>query len=478
MHQNIQSFDQNLEEKIMYRLRNAEEYQYPEILRWAAAPTEVMTARRFLSVLKLVKKYEHKGKCYAVAQAMVGGLSVEANAFVLSVLENNVLGRGRLNAAVRLQYFCMSPFIILDHLFTDQRVDENVQVAVANFTMEEISNVIEFTVQNSRRPELLVERMRHEICFSTNYFVNWDTIEKWKESVVRSFVELVCDQAGIPLPESARPMILRTELDLVVKAFFGGTIEPQEVYRIVSRLTKNTDEYRLAIHYTGERSNAIAQTLAQMGQLAFERKLGASDFTPECAMPFNSALHELVSDKTIMIVNKASTAAFGKAIAGDPQLAIQVHRGAMIPERGEMLLFRLRRQCFLYNRQFSRSQKSEMAVILQREARGKRIFVFQREMVVRFVEEEFEWTPTDPVESEEIARQRGIAPNIPGFVRYLTNGEYCRRGRNFVNFSFPSPVVQRHLDIQISAVYAFCLGLNGLVRDRLNEQSGAESRGE
>ena len=405
---------------------------------------------------------------------MVGSLPTESHAFVLSIFESGVLGRGRLSAAVRLEYFCLSPLIILDHLFTDQRVEENLRIAVSNFTTQEISSVVDLVVTNYQRPELLAEQMRHVDCFCNGYVVSWDTL-KWKNSVVRTFVETVCDRAEITLPESARPLIIRTELDSVIKAFFDGTIEPQEIFRIVSRITKDIDEYRIAIQHTGAKSNVIARYLSEMRQFLFERNPEASEYTPACATPFNTALHEMASGKATLISSKASVTAFGKIIAEDRHLAIHFHQGSKIPERGEMLLFRFRRQCFLYNRHFSSDQRAEMTVILQREARGKCFFTYKREAVNRFLEEEFEWVPVDVVESENLARENDLSPTISSFGHHLVGGNSCRRARNFVNFSFPSQVVIRHLDIEVSILYNFCVKASNLggrdLRDEMDRQA-------
>ena len=98
--------------------------------------------------------------------------------------------------------------------------------------------------------------------------------------------------------------------------------------------------------------------------------------------------------------------------------------------------------------------------------------MFKREKTEKFLMDEFEWKPEDVVDSQDLAKRDEIQPALIAMAKSLTDGDYCRRARNFTDFSLPSQTALLHRDIDISIIYEFCilkLGLRGQeMRDNLD----------
>ena len=83
------------------------------------------------------------------------------------------------------------------------------------------------------------------------------------------------------------------------------------------------------------------------------------------------------------------------------------------------------------------------------------------------------------VEVMEGLENKKVRPAISSLAIHLSGGEFCRRGRNFVDFALPSSTVIQHLDVNISVLYEFfiqCLGLMSSEMRDFDEESRSRKR--
>ena len=113
--------DESRVKQVYHKLRYADEASYSRILQHLASSSEDKCLRLCIDVLKRFKTTNDKrSKTFPVAKAMLDLFPTRKDAFVNGILNRNLLGRNRLNVAVRLEYFCLSPMIILSDIALHQ----------------------------------------------------------------------------------------------------------------------------------------------------------------------------------------------------------------------------------------------------------------------------------------------------------------------------------------------------------------------
>ena len=113
--------DESRVKLVYHKLRSAHEASYSRILQHLASSSEEECLRLCIDVLKRFKTTNDKrSKTFPVAKAMFDLFPTRKDAFVNGILNRNLLGRNRLNVAVRLEYFSLSPMIILSNLVINQ----------------------------------------------------------------------------------------------------------------------------------------------------------------------------------------------------------------------------------------------------------------------------------------------------------------------------------------------------------------------
>ena len=459
---------------VVARLRSSQEREYAETLRQLTAPSEETTKQRFFNILKAFAARETKRKSVVLAKAILAFLPSKARSFVLLVLESGTLGRGRLNVIVKLQFFFVSSVIIYDDLFTDHPDRATLATAVMNFPVGVIVDNLKFLAANSRRPNIIVDKMRRADCFRGNYLADFD---QWKESRVKSFIEFICDKIGIPVPDEARFLSLRVDLDRELANFFKGETEVPDFFQICVKLTCNSDEsFRECIDYLAEKSNPLCEFVSEMRGVPFLNNPAASNFIPSCATPFNVSLHELACGSNTFINDEFSVREFQANVDSARHFAVLIRCGSTF---GEIASFRFRQPAFHYAQHHSRHQRPGVVSALGRVAREKQVFVFKKDLVADFFETEFGLAPGNLTDACELAKKyEGVQPAIASLARHISGGDYCRRGRNFVHFSLPSPAAIQHLDVDVSVLYEFCIKALGLMSFEMKDDQFVPRRSE
>ena len=169
---------------------------------------------------------------FVVGRIMLTMLQRRSRDFVLRLFRENVIGTNRLNIAVRLSYYLFSPMILLEDLFSSRHCADNLEKAVQNFTPQSLQKLLCFVAENSRRPEVVLERMKEVECFRENYEVNIAE-SRWSEEAVRNFVRFVCEKVGIEVPREAKLLFLRIRLDVELATYARGETEIYDFVQIV-----------------------------------------------------------------------------------------------------------------------------------------------------------------------------------------------------------------------------------------------------
>ena len=317
-----------------------------------------------------------------------------------------------------------------------------------------VLEVVRFLATNAQNPEIIREKMLTADIFRENYPAVVQA-KNWKESRVRNFIESVCRHLEVPIPEEARFVFLRAKIERELKEFKDGETEPADFYDICVQHTKNKEEeFKCCIEYLANHSNTLCRFFCKTRGVPFTHNDEVSTSTPECATPYNRCLHELACGRNKFLNDGNAVAEFMECVK-EPQFAVLQHSGKTA---GNLISFRFRRYAFHYSRHHSRGERDKLVEILQSIHPSTKVFVFKASYALPLLEKEFDWVPENVKDAHELAKGiPNIHPAIAEFSRYLTDGAHCWRGRNFADFSVPSPVVVQHRDIDVSVLYRFTM---------------------
>ena len=396
---------------------------------------------------------------YAVTRAMMTFFSAELRRFILRIAAENIFGRNILNLVVRLNFYSLLPSVILYDLFAQQHNGDNLREAVGNFSESTISETVKFLCLHVNLPERLIEKIR-ECEFFRDFTVDLPK-SRWSEKTVKEFLCLVCETAGIAIPDEALPLIVRVRVDAIMPIFFRGEIELPDFYQMCINITMDKPELMLyCISYVGKRSNNLAQFMSEVRNIPFSPNPEASDFVPHCLSPLNRALHGLACGQATAISNHSAAIEFGVKLEDTSCMAVHYHR-SKISGKSEctLITFRFRNTAFLYSRRQSSHFYDTVKEALVQHVRMKPVFVFRLSEAKEYLEKAFRWLPQNLVDASELAKRDDIRPSMPEMVKSLVGGEFCRRALQFTDTAWPSPAAIRHLDIAVSVLYEF--GIKG-----------------
>ena len=107
------------------------------------------------------------------------------------------------------------------------------------------------------------------------------------------------------------------------------------------------------------------------------------------------------------------------------------------------------------------------------------VFIFKASYALPLLEKELDWAPENMKDAHALAQNiPEIHPAFAEFTKYLTDGAHCRRGRNFADFSVPSPVVVQHRDIDVSVLYRFTMRFETQLSRRRRRRAQSEEKRE
>ena len=483
------NFNDHKLKSLFGRLKIAREQYFNDILDNAFHPSEPIMADRFLQILvEFRRHHDERSRMWNVMRAMLTYFSRDARKFVLRVYEEGVFGNNILNLVVRLNFYSLLPSVILYDIFAPQHSSTNLGEAVLNFSDNAVAEILAFVAENVDAPENVIRKMQN--CdFFRNFWVDF-RCTRWSEKTVKEFIEFVSEKTGIPIPSVALPLFVRVRIDAIMPKFFEGEIELQDFYQMCVAVTMDDERlFRVCLSHVAKQSNSLARYISEIKNIPFFPNPTASNFIPDCKMPFNRALHGLACRKATVINSHSAAVNFEDKIKDSQFIAIHYHRSSLIKKTECTLIsFRFQSNIFFYSRRQSRNYKSMVVSALRRYEENKRFFLFRTAEARGFLEAELEWFPASVVDASDLASKNSVRPSLAEMALALRHGDYCRRALHFTDMALPSAAALQHLDIAAGVLYDFCvcfLHLTGqdirhayeLGRKRKRDESGDRDSG-
>ena len=476
-HEMSRQYDDDLVKKSFTRLMSTGEAGYPAIIERLILPVEAIVVKRFVAVLKLFDRQKSRKKAFSVARVMLQCLAMHgwsARDFVLLLMKSQVIPSSRLNIAVRLKYYTLSPTIFLDDIFNDQHSGANLRKALKNIPPSAVVASLKFLAENSRSPQAVLTAMRGEDAFAEGYVVDLAK-RNFSEKELKFFIKFCCDAIGIKVPPEILPLFLRVRLDKELETFFRGETEPEDFHHICVGISE--DKHNLmayCVEYVGRKSAVLARFMATLQHLPYSPPPGADNFSPSCESA--RAFHEGACGKITVVDDVPAAKELDRRLSDCRYVAILYHVNA---SKGDgvcdLFSFRTRRHLFIYLPNQSGEFRDRVADSLVKKVAGKQVFVFRASKAAKFLEEEFRWKPTNLVDLRKLAGDNGIRPYMSDMAIELTGG-FCPRARNYSAAAIvPSPVALLHHDADASTIYNFAVRFLNL---RWKEVADAYEEGE
>ena len=260
-----------------------------------------------------------------------------------------------------------------------------------------------------------------------------------------------------------------------------GKTEVQDFFDIcVAYSNSNEESLRYSLAYVAEKSNPLAEYMAERLNLAFSRSEAASDFVPSCGSPRSRDIHSLRCGKFIVLSDIPAVTELKKHIRKARHIAVLFHHTELSGKlECDFLSFRLRDRIFHYSTHISRPHRSEIRAALELLGQ-KKVFCFKKERARLYLRDELQFWPQNLIDARDVAVRNGITPTMDEMTRILCGGPFCHRALHFTNVSIPSTVAITHIDVRASLIYEFCkefLGLNGgEMADAVREEEARSER--
>ena len=460
------------------RLQREEDAKFPEILSSLVVADTAETMKRFRQILGKFR-FNHKAKrrMFESAGVMLALLPMDSRRFMYDMLNNNIFGVNRLIVVVRLQYYLVSPLILLSDLMINQDNRDTLARAIKNFPTNEVEGVVKLLAVNAKDPGTVLAAMKEDPCFSSGFDVDVGKLV-WSDLKIGDMVKFMCETAGVPIPAEARPLFLRCKLEKQVAMWKRNETEIYDFYQICVYLTENDAEmFRHCFEFVKAVSNPLAKFIAQMRGFQFSPAPDASESVPVCG--HNPAMHAMATGKVTVLDDAKSVKEFGVAMAAARHFAVVFRSLAATDfEHAEFVMFRLRGCAFLYSRHHSREFRDEVSAALSRHGQNKNCFVLHIKAATKYLVPEFGAVPGCPVDVAELATQEGHVPTFGGMAKALTGGERCSRGRNCAPTVLPSKFSMLHFDIEASVLYDYAIQRLSLCGVEMADADAEEGSGE
>ena len=487
----VRRYDEELVAKAFNRLQGAEESEFVKILAHLETGEETLVQGRFFDLLRRLGRQKSRKKAYAVARVMLQMLARrgwDEQDFVLGMMNGNVIKTNRLHLAVMLNFFSVSPSLILADLFNDQHSSTDLEKAANNFPVKAVVDLMKFVAANSSSPDNVLKAMRTEDAFRYGYVVDV-TKSRFSEAELVTFIKTCCDAIDVEIPSEARLLFLRVRLEKELATFFRGETEILDFHNICAAICEDDDDLMAyCVQFVARRSNPIAKLMSRMRNTPFIPAAAVNNYVPVCSTI--GSFHELACAKTVVIDDATTAIEFDERLSDCRQIAVLYHVNASQGEGVyDLFAFRLSRRVFFYLPKQSRNQRDDVAASLERHGR-KRVFLFKKAAALGFLDAEFGWKPTDVTDVGELAVENSIRPSLTEMAMKMTGG-CCSRGRNFASVgAIPSPIALSHLNANVSLIYDFAVkfknlggaeireGVDELEKRKRSRDRGADGGGE
>ena len=427
------------------------------------------------AILKLVERRCSSAQMSLVVREMKLLFHGESlHHFALRVINEDPFGVGRLCAAAKIEYFAISPFIIVDAIFAERRDGDALKFMVRQFRAIKILEVVDCVASHFRDRSTILNVMRGKDCF-----VGYDIADpdaKWTDRRVRKFIVDVCRFAQVSPPPSAKVVYLYDALAPTFEAFLRGETEEDDFYQLCVNLSADeSSHFDLCIDYVAPRCASLAAYLAARGGKAPRPSpVGSVEFVPACAQPYNVALHEMPLADDVVLKDASDLRGFRAALEKSRYIAVEFHDtfGEGGRSRFDLVTFCLRARIYHLPPRIFPDVVQPLAEILISLPRPVFVYDWNNKAKER-CRDELGWEPTDVTDAVDVAREVGIEPSLDNITEKVVGGKFCRRASNFTDVSLPSGAARQHRAIRATLIYEFVVQMKQLRQNRQSHAHGS-----
>ena len=429
------------------------------------------TARNCYDALEY---YASRTKCRKkrgkVVREMTRLLDGEAlHSFAIKVISNDVLRHGRIQAAMSLEYYLTTPYILADFLFSESDT-VMLQKLARILPKKRVIDVIKFVTGKFDDVDAILAKLRADECFQP-YRPNKNLFSLRR---MRMFVTHVCAALEIDPPPETRRFFVAHGLQPNVDAFLSNEMESIDLFPICEDLVgDDQDAWAICIDYIKSRCASLASFVS--ARAGFGKIDHSGDaFAPSCTPPFNDRLHRLPHCEGVVIDDDSVAADFRKELRDCRHVYVDFHSTISTSDasaRVSMITIVLPRSIFFFLPSLHPFVKSRIADALLKYS--PILLTYSYSASRGFLKAALAWKPDEVIDVEAVAKEVGVSSKLGVIAAALTRGSFCRRAANFSDLRLPSIEARRHRAMRACLLYDFFVKYRG-VEERVRPDGGVE----
>ena len=427
-------------------------WRYQAIVEQLARKEGESRGEHFLQVLRMLRVIfsakRDRARLNQIGRAMTTTLSgFQLRKFVEEAIKQKAISDDFINTAVTLNQYGVDPHIILDFMAHSTMNRKTLNEFVIMLPKDQVARVVDFAagmIGDTDREK--ITKLQSLESFPDNYLQDVDVSLIWSDKKIQDFLENVCGQMRIPIPGNVKVIRMRQFLDANVRLFLQNTMEEDDFLAILGREC-NGDALLLrdAVNYLATRCSSLALYIAYIHRLPRPEVDASIAFTPSCAQPLNSQLHmiDAICKEPVIVRSKDTMVDFSFNLRTTIYLALMAVRTCS--------------KVFIIFPKLFPDLVERIGGILCRDAADKKVFVYKGQRLMDFLGEKFGWRPFSVIDTIDICKDKGWAPNLDTLTEKTVSGKFCRRASQFSAAAIPNTIVLKHRYMMVSLVYGFGL---------------------
>ena len=414
----------------------------------------------FATLKRYLEDATDEGRSSKIIKAMMAMFSGQyLDDFAHRIINKNILKRGRIHSITKLNFYLVSPYVLLDAIFFRFDADA-LRISARMFPRQDVMEVMVFAAENFERFDAVENRLKKLKEYDGADFAA--LAPSWKPRYIRRLIVAACKVIGEDPPKQTVPVAIAMSLPQLITSYERHEIEEQDFVPIFrSVVGKDETHIESGLHMVAGHCPCLAAYLANC--LGLPPRPSSSRFEPSCAQPFNKELHALGETGEVVIRDRGDVRNFRDHLDRADFYAVDLHTCeviASVEERLGVAAFCFRSKVFLAMPYLFPETVTLITDALRR-FRGK-VLRYRWYRGGKFFESAFGFVPTNTVDAEATARAKGIGPSLDEFAEKVVGGKHCRRASNFGDLAIPSAVAQRHQAIRARLIFDFVRKMEGL----------------
>ena len=465
----------SLVRRIAKDLKNTRGRDVAAVVHRLIVVDQTETCDRFLALMEVIveKTPSHRRDTEIVAAITASLRGTELHRFAMGLVTDNILGCGRLHAAIKAKYFNLSPFVLLDDIFL-RHMSKNLEVGVRMFSRTEVVEVVRFVANNFNDFDAVKRKLATVPSFQK---VDLEQLRgSWKLLEIRRFIILACKLIGCALPQEATKVFVAIALPPFLDAYGRGEMEDQDALPIFKAMVAGDDGRRdSAIEEIAARFPALASYLAECLGLASRGHFASS--SRNCVVSPDK-LHSLPGSGEVVIQSEDDVRYFEQGLVKSKYFAIDAFGCSVVGEISDrlgLISFCLRSRVFFVMPYLFPDTVAPVTAVLRRNPRLTFRYRWQRRgPQFRAL---FDWTPEQFLDVEEVAKEQQLGYGLDDLARRVVGVDFCRRSSNFSDLTIPSTSALRHRAIRVLLIYEDVVALKCLREQNRGLSAGTRDDG-